>query len=135
MYRFVLLLFLLFTVCGCQKSDDPRVHLSGQVTWNGNPVPAGHVLLSPDAAKGNSGAQGMAAIRDGHYDTSATGGRPAMPGSVTVTIHAFDGKSSSNDSPNGTRLFMPYDMDIEVPSESGEFDLAIPDDVEPVPKE
>ena len=60
---------LLLGACSGQGTD--RFDVSGTVTFNGQPVPAGQVVFSPDLSKGNDGPQGYAEIHGGRYDTRA----------------------------------------------------------------
>ena len=59
---------------GCGGSGH---RISGKVTLDGKPVPAGKIYFIPDTAKGNSGPTRYADIVDGAYDTGATGGKAA----------------------------------------------------------
>jgi len=76
-------------VVGCGSKT---YHVSGKVTFKGAPVPAGRLYFTPDGSKGNkSGGSGFADIKDGNYDTSATGGRGLEgPGPVKVMIEGYD---------------------------------------------
>src|SRR5204862_378695 len=55
---------------GCGES---RVEVSGEVTFDGKPVPAGRIYFNPDFTKGNDGPQGYADIKDGKFDTRNKG--------------------------------------------------------------
>jgi hypothetical protein len=73
--------------------------VSGTVTYEGKPVPAGTVFLDPVAAKG----QGLATVKDGAFDT-AQAGRGITAGKFVVRVQGFDGKKGS-DVPVGKSLF------------------------------
>ena len=63
-------LAVLGFLTGVRGNDGPRRYeLGGRITWSGQPVPAGQILFTPDAAKGNSGPGGMAKIKEGRYVT------------------------------------------------------------------
>jgi hypothetical protein len=52
---------------------------------NGEPVPYGEILFTPDSGKGNSGPQGIATIQNGKYDTAGTRA-PGVAGGPTVLL-------------------------------------------------
>jgi hypothetical protein len=120
---------LLLVICGCSSSDK-RVNVSGNVTWKGQPVPAGFIVFDPDVKNGNIGPQGMAPIQNGKYDTRSSGGRPITPGEVRATIQGFDGQVVNQDHKKGKRIFMPIEVVATVPQTSGTLDLKVPDSAE-----
>lgn len=124
---------LALSIAGCSGRSDGRIDISGPVTWKGQPVPAGFVVFNPNVAEGNVGAQGMAPIVKGRYDTRAKGGRPVTPGSLLVSIHGFDGQGVGEERRNGKRLFVPAEITVSTPKESGELELNVPEDVEAIP--
>ena len=122
-----LLAILMFlagcALLGCGNSNEPkRNRVSGKVTFDGTPVVFGDVLITPDGAKKNSGAQGFANIRDGQYDTSASGGKGYGGGPAVLRVIGFDREG-------GKILFeeeFPVDLptgdaihNIDVPKEKG----------------
>jgi hypothetical protein len=115
----LLLAGLLCTGCG---GDDgpPRYGVSGTVTFQGQPVPAGVVLFTPDNTKGNEGPTGFAPIRAGKYDTSLEDGdgKGTIGGPHKVTISGFDGVAApEQELPDGKRLFADYVVDVDLPKE------------------
>jgi hypothetical protein len=119
-----LLLALLFLLSGCSNEAPDRFDVSGAVTFNGQPVPAGQVVFSPDLSKGNDGPQGYADIKDGRYDTSETeSGAPS--GAVVVRIEGFDGQVQP-EWPYGKPLFLGYQVEAELPRESFQKDFDVP---------
>lgn len=128
-YYWPIALVVLAMVVGCEKKDG-RVHLSGPVTWKGQPVPEGYVLFNPDVAAGNIGPQGMAPISNGRYDTRKEGGRPIPPGPLVVSIAGFDGENRSEEQSRGHRMFMPAEVKVTVPAEGGELELVVPESAE-----
>lgn len=129
-WRWYLLIALPLVVCGC--SNDGRVDLSGNVTWRGQPVPAGMVAFSPDVAAGNQGPTGMALIENGRYDTSAKGGRPVTPGPLLVSIQGFDGQAGDEEHRHGKRMFVTAEVAVTAPENSGTLDLVVPENAEAV---
>lgn len=99
--------------------------MSGNVTFEGKPVPSGTVSFEP-AEKGVGG--GFAPIKDGKYDT-AVDGRGHLGGEHTVQIVGFEGVEDP-DSPNPTAkpMFAPYKTTIELPEETTTRDFEVPAD-------
>ena len=58
--------FAVSSLVGCSKTDSA---LSGTVTFDGQPVPEGEIILSPDTTRGNQGPGVMARISNGKYAT------------------------------------------------------------------
>lgn len=120
-----LLLALLLAVgltAGCGASDS-TIHLTGAITYDGRPIPAGLIQFSPDDAQGNSGYGCVAIIRNGHYTTRESLG--VIGGEYVIRVQGFDGIVVDDDS-NGSPMFRPYQMKVELPLESGEFDIDVP---------
>jgi hypothetical protein len=80
--------------CGSAGDGQQRFRVQGEVKFDGQPVPTGEVLFTPDGSKGNSGAQGIADIKDGKYDTqgSRAPGHAGGPTIIRVTALSADGK-------------------------------------------
>ena len=55
-------LLALGLVLGCKDTEQKRNRVSGKVTFNGQAIPYGDVLITPDDSKKNAGAQGIAMI-------------------------------------------------------------------------
>jgi hypothetical protein len=127
--HYAVAVFLAVAIGGCSDNSG-RVHLSGKVTWNGEPVPAGMIIINPDVSQGNIGPQGMAEIRNGTYDTSTGKGRSVTPGAITVSVHGFDGLNPTEEQPNGNRMFMPFELSTTTPESSGPLDIEVPADIE-----
>jgi len=120
---FTLCLSLLAT--GCSKHTADGVEVWGSVTWGGKPVPSGIVTFTADTSKGNSGHQGWAIIKDGRFDTRWDKGRFAPKGACVVTIN--DKQPSTDPAhPKGTDLILKYDQSVEIPAESAEMNLEVP---------
>src|SRR5262245_17877587 len=109
---------------GCAKSDHEAYHLSGKVTFNGQPLPRGRIFFLPDTTKGNSGQGGFAEIKDGVYDTRNNGS--ATPGGpLIVRVDGFDGNTTSSNLV-GQPLFLSYEVRVEVPREPATKDFDVP---------
>lgn len=107
---------------GCSEVQPVRYHLSGMVSFQGQPVPRGRIFFVPNTAKGNSGVAGYAEIVDGIYDT-ADHGEGGPGGEVTVRI---EGYQHGSDNKVGRPLFLNYQTDITQPQSTAVMDFAVP---------
>lgn len=118
----------LLAGCGGGSDDGGTVNVSGNITFAGNPIPAGKIYFSPDNAKGNSGPSGYADIKDGKFDTSK-GGRPTAGGATVVRIEGFD-PSASSTADNGEEvvksLFPTYQTTAELSGKDVKQDFDVP---------
>ncbi len=111
---------------GCGPGGPPQYHVSGTVTYGGQPVPTGQVLFAPDTSKGNSGPATAVRIQDGKYDTRGAN-RGTVGGPHVVTISGFDGKPDPNaELPEGRMLFSDYRVEIDLPKEAATENFAVP---------
>lgn len=108
---------------GCETKAD-RFDLSGSVTYDGKPVPAGYMAIKPDVAAGNKGPGAAATINDGRYATRE--GRGTIGGPHIVTIVGFDGKEYTMPggiaNPMGKQLFK-VEVKADLPKENATRDL------------
>ena len=66
-------------LAGCGRG--PTLYqVSGRVTYDGQPLPAGVIYFDPDVTRNHDGPQGYAVIKNGTYNTSARGGRGVVGG-------------------------------------------------------
>jgi hypothetical protein len=119
-------LFLLsFTILSGCTSGERTYHLSGAITYDGKPVPAGHIIFEPDSNTGNNGGSGFAKIKDGRYDTHILDGRGVIGGPHIVRIHGLDGVVRG-ELLNGIPLFQEYTTTADLPKKAGTLDFAVP---------
>jgi hypothetical protein len=117
--RYWLILGLLVVLVGCSSEAGPtRYRVSGEVKFDGKPVPFGEVLFTPDSAKGNSGAQGIATILDGKYDTAGSRAPGVAGGPMVVRVTAL---SDSNG-----KLLCEYEFSVDLPKANSEHNIDIP---------
>ncbi|MEW4564983.1 hypothetical protein AB1K70_20830 [Bremerella sp. JC770] len=116
----VSLLFCL-AAAGC-SSGDSNVHLTGHVTYDGQPVPRGTITFSPDTRQGNAGHGSKAIITNGTYTTRESFG--LVGGPHVIRIEGFDG-IAHGDNLDGRLLFRPHEESYDLPMESGEYDFEI----------
>jgi hypothetical protein len=120
---FTLVAILLIAMAGC--SSDPRAyHVKGAVTYKGSPVPAGVLFFDPDVSKKNDGPQGYAFIKDGAFDTAATGGKGIVGGAYIVRIQGFDGKPGQ-ELPMGRMIFKEHQETVDFPKENNTRDFQV----------
>lgn len=112
-----------FAIAGCGPGGPQRFQLSGEVSYNGEPVPAGEISFTPDSSQGNTGPGAVAIIKAGRYETEP--GKGVVGGPHTVKISGFDGKVLP-ESDIGVMLFKPSIQSADLPRESGEFNFTVP---------
>ncbi len=110
------LLWLAATFLGCGGSGGvERYDVSGTVTYQGKPVPAGMILFEPDTSRGNKGPGGSGKIEHGYYVThlGAVGGphRVRILGYDGVAVDTVDEGHKSEGSP----LFSDYSTTVDLP--------------------
>jgi hypothetical protein len=120
---------LVAALVGCGGTPGNRV--SGTVTFDGRPVPAGKVYFKPDAEAGGAGATGFADIVAGRYDTGLSGARNVGTGPMVVMVEGIDpqaGPGAGGDSPDVTArlLFQGYELRADVPAGAFTLDIAVP---------
>lgn len=124
------LLFALFAatgliaLAGCSGGGPPRFHASGNVTYGGQPVPAGSVTFVPDTSKGNSGPAVSAEIKNGKYNTRGSG-TGHVGGPHVVKITGLSGIASDEFSA-GEPIFPSYEIRIDLPKKAGTHDFEVP---------
>lgn len=108
-------------VTGCRKGDGLKSYrLTGLVTLDGKPIPAGEIIFTPDMGKKNDGVQGIAVIRDGKYDTGASGGKGIAGGPTIIRVNGM------SDVPGKGQTLCEYEMQMDLPRADGKQDLAVP---------
>jgi hypothetical protein len=113
---------LLGALAGCNR--DATYPVSGSVTYNGEPLPAGEIWFDPDPSRGKSGLQGFAPIKDGRYDTRENG-KGVRGGAYLVRILGFDGRPA-RELPLGQPLFPEHQEARALPEAASEQDFRIP---------
>jgi hypothetical protein len=130
--RFVLLLAMVACLAvGCGKKSGPdRFAVRGTVTFAGQPVPRGMVVLEPDAAQGNRGPVSVIPIIDGNYDSRALSrpGPLAGPLVARVTGYPAPDPASGSDADPAPPLFPEYRTTVILDPAAGAavFDFDVP---------
>jgi len=90
--------------------------------FNGQPVPAGYILLDPDIQAGNDGLQGYAEIENGHFDT-ITSSKGVTGGLYVARIHGFETDAEPK------RLFEEFKKRVELTETANVLDIEVPSSV------
>lgn len=116
----------LLSGCGKKDAGLTRYEVSGQITYQGQPVPAGAIQFYPDSVQGNRGPTGYATIENGTFDTSKSG-RGTVGGPHVLDITGFDGKADPQaDLEHGQVLFGGHKVNVDLPREKFVLDIAVP---------
>jgi hypothetical protein len=111
-------------VAGCSDASGPKAYrLSGEAKVDGQPIPHGDVLFTPDGAAGNSGPQGIATITNGKYDTGKDG--KGVAGGPTVV------RVTGLDKPGG-KVLCEYEYKVDLPKQDSTLDINVPGKAGPV---
>lgn len=128
----ILAALLAWGLPGCGSEAPDTYHVSGNVMFDGKPVPAGLIRFTPDSSKGNSGPAGYARIQDGKYDTSASGGKGHVSGPMIVQIDGSDSEPAetptdeSGVEPDIEVLFSTWQTTADLPKEDATQDFQVP---------
>jgi hypothetical protein len=114
---------VVFLVVGCNRGPE-MYSVSGTVTYDDRPLPAGQIFFEADVTKGHDAPQGFAYIKDGHFDT-AQGGRGVVGGDYVIRIQGFDGKPG-NELPLGKPLFNDYVEAPDLPRGPSQLEFSVP---------
>lgn len=113
-----LLVCMALIGCGGRGSGPTRYHLSGTVTFDGKPVPAGTIYFEPA-----SGPAGSAEIKNGYYDTRS--GKGVVGGQHRVLIEGFDGNAPTTGG-YGKPIFRPFRTDENLPTSNTTKNFDVP---------
>lgn len=105
-YAFTAVLAVIVVASGC-GSRVRRVHVSGNVVFDGKAIEEGSIAFAP--VKGTSGPTTGGVIRGGRYDVAAAVG-PLAGGTYRVQIESlvYQGRSARDPfNPNGPPLKLP----------------------------
>jgi hypothetical protein len=112
---------LMLICCGCPDSQAKIYHVSGQITFDGRPVPKGRIDFD-----GQGGAKnGSADIVNGKFDTRNPGSSGITGGKYSLRVIGFDGKTG-NELPYGNPLFLEYTTTKEFSPTDSEFSVDVP---------
>jgi len=120
-------LLLLIAGCGAEKPSDVY-SVSGNITYDGKPLPNGNISFAPDASKNNKGPGATAEINDGKYEMMP--GKGISGGPYVLRINGYDGvpiaSGEGGMDPNGKVLFEAYKVTVDLPRENTQHDIEVP---------
>ncbi|MBI3464599.1 MAG: hypothetical protein HY000_16330 [Planctomycetes bacterium] len=125
-----LLLAVSFVIAtGCSSSGPEPSHLSGKVTFKGQPVPAGYISFEPDLTVG--GQIKVLQIKDGVFDSAKEVPSPESepglrPGTYQIRIAGFDGKRIPFFG-QGKQIFNELEDTYTVPAGQSTHDFVVPE--------
>jgi len=100
----------------CSKTDQSRTRISGEAYFNGQPIPYGDVLFTPDGA--NPGPQGIATIKDGKFDTASSDGKGIAGGPTVIRVTGLSGP--------GGKLLCEYEYTADLPTGESTLKIEVP---------
>jgi hypothetical protein len=116
---------------GCGPDGPQRYHVSGTVTYGGQPVPAGAVSFIPIGEHDRERGPGFCRFTDGRYESRQ--GRSPGSGPYRVIITGYDGVpfetrlgDEIQEHPMGKPIFDTQVVEIDLPAKHGgvfNFDL------------
>lgn len=120
---------LIAILTGCGGPSGPERHdISGEVTFQGTPVPMGEISFDPIEQRIGGG---FASIQDGKFDTTVDG-RGHLGGPHKVRIVGYKGSfDPSNAEAKLDPMFEPYEVEVDLPTEKTTRDFEIPADAAP----
>ncbi len=123
----IVLLACCLAAAGCGGDGIRRHRVTGKVTFDGEPVPAGTIYFNPDVAAGKDGPPGFAAIVDGAFDTRAERGRGpiAGPHRILVDGHVPPPPGGQADA-GGKLLFQRFELKKDLPAADSTLDVEVP---------
>ncbi|MDZ7616891.1 MAG: hypothetical protein U1E05_07805 [Patescibacteria group bacterium] len=121
MAKLMIVLALGLPCGGCGGESGPvRYDVVGEVTFNGEPVPMGRLLFTPDTGAGNRNPQGFTHILNGRFATSeGTEAKGVGSGAYLLEVHGYDGvpfEGAEGMVADGKTLFPPLRTTINMPA-------------------
>lgn len=124
-----LLAFAILLVAGCgSENRSDTFSVTGNITYDGKPLPKGNITFSPDASMGNKGPGAIAEIQDGNFATQP--GKGISGGPYVLIINGYDGvpfpSGEGGMDQMGKPLFESYETKIDLPKEDAEHNIEVP---------
>lgn len=123
---------LPFVPTGCGDGGPQRYHISGSISLEGKPVPAGAISFIPVGQSETPRGPGFCRFIDGHYESRS--GRSPGSGPYRVLIDGYDGVpfevklgEDTEEHPMGKPIFLTHIVEVDLPAENGGvFDFEVP---------
>jgi hypothetical protein len=117
-------------LAGCGRDGVPRHVVTGNVTFQGQPVEYGTIVFEPEASVGRIAPRGMARVENGYFRTD----REESPttGAYKVRVFGFDkARMKQNPEPgeivDTPELFPEYTFQVQIPPPDGRLDVQVPE--------
>ncbi len=123
LFLFALSALSILTGCGSKDDGPARFHVSGTVTYQGQPVPRGTVIFLPDTTKGTKGPASKVQIVDGKYDTRSEGSTAPISGELLVQVNGFGAEVPNEEFP--APLFEMYETTFNMPPKDATFNIDV----------
>jgi hypothetical protein len=115
---------LVILLAGC-SGGVPLHPLSGTVTCDGKPIPAGVISLEPDPTRGGRGPATVVQIKDGQFATDSGDG--VVGGPYVARVRGYDGqRDPKGELPYGRELFPETAVPIDLPQTRAAVDIVVP---------
>jgi hypothetical protein len=112
--------FLFVTGCGRTKTYP----LTGNVTFDGKPIPRGTITFLPKTDQTNTGSYSMAVVKEGNFKIEK-GKLGLNEGTYSVIVTGTDGIVEEFH-PEGLPLFTDYHTEFVFNKELLQFDIEVP---------
>lgn len=100
LFQIVCAIALTGLLAGCGSGTGPLVAVTGTVSYQGQPLPGGMIVFTPDSAKGTQGSIGSAKIHpDGSFSLSTGDSSGVVPGWHRITVVAISDSVPSSGQP------------------------------------
>ena len=113
-------------IVGCGKSGPEKYNISGTVTYQGKPVPAGQILFQPDVSQGNKGPSCVVGIKNGHYDASGSGKGHIGGPHILVISGGADQNNLPPEERGGGVAFREVKVKLDLPKSKSVQDIEVP---------
>jgi hypothetical protein len=126
-YRITLL--MLLTATGCSGDGIVRHQVAGKVTYQGQSVQDGAIVLEPDASVGKVAPTSFARIENGTFQTARD--QSPTTGKYKLRVMGYDKSKMKKDAAVGEiidlpELFPEYVMDVDIPVPGGSLQIDVP---------
>lgn len=113
--------------CSGGSQGPPRYDLSGEVTYDGQPIRKGMLTFAPEVEQGNSGPGSGAVIKDGRFTTPPKKGHVGGPHRIRIV--GYDGVAAvveGEELLDGKALFEPYETVVDLPKAHAKQNFNVP---------
>lgn len=133
----ILLLLALCPGCSSKSDELKRYAISGNVTFDDQPVPRGEITFMPDITRGNSGPGSSGLIESGKFEIPAS--RGIVGGAYRVEMngyHAPTQVTASSENPDtGRPMFEGFQVTVEFPAQQTIHDFSVPSNIQKLSKQ